>query len=435
MIDLPENFRSLGFSGRHAPAHRGLPLLSPENVREAANEIADELLRRRVSVRDGSFTWLRPDRVKVAGSSPALVATAMDLYDGIPGIAIFLAAMSHLEGRSDCRETAVGALRSWRGLLLALARDPGRAGRIRFGIGGLSGLGSFLYSLAVLAPLLEDPALLAEAVEVAGLLTAEQIAQDRAIDIVAGCSGTLLALLALGRALPPREADRIHGLAVHCGERLAAAAIQRDDGCVGWITNPLYPEQNGFAHGAAGIAYALLGLDRIDPNPRWRELAHGAWRFERTTYSAELGQWRDLTGLAPRGFLNQWCYGAPGIAIGRLGTLDVADDPAVRREIADALAASDDPELAENDHWCCGDFGRVEALLFGADRLASSELEKAATARTERLLERRQSRGRYFGMVSSPRSDPSLFSGDSGIGYTLLRLAHPGRLPCILAME
>lgn len=400
----------------------------------AAHDIADRLLHCRVRVRGGGITWLRPDRKGSPGQPPARIAAGVDLYDGIPGIALFLAAMAKVEGRADCRLAALEALRPWRALLAGLVADPARARSVRCGIGGLSGLGSFLYGLAALGDSLGEPVLIAEASRLCGLLQPELIAGDEGLDIVAGSAGTLLALLALDRRLGPDGAERILPLADACAARLAAAATRRADGSVGWKNHPLYPQQTGLAHGAAGMAYALLSLHRHQASLELSELARSAWRFERSTYSPELGNWRDQTGVAECGFLNQWCYGAPGIALGRLATLDVADDAEVRREITDALAVTGEAELAAKDHWCCGEFGKVEVLLFAAEKMPEADAG-AAARRAARLLERRRERGGFFGMVACEHPDPTLFTGEAGIGYSLLRLAHPGRLPCVLAME
>lgn len=402
---------------------------------DAARGLARRILACRLRARDGAPTWRRPERSSTP-ELPLLVPAGPHLYDGLTGIAIFLAALARIDGDRELRHLGGEVVEPLRRLLERLVEEPERARALRLGIGGLTGLGSFVYALVTLGRLREEPDLVDAAHRVAILITPERIAADDRLDVVSGSSGTILALLALDRHRPGATLNgaRPLELAELCADRLLASRIELGGGASCWRTNPAYPPLNGFAHGAAGICSALLRLHARTGRTELAEAAWQGWAFERTTFSPRHGNWRDARTPEP-GFQNGWCYGAPGIALGRLSTLHVAADDAVRREIACGLEATRDPRPSRFDHLCCGDMGRVDVLLYAYDRLGEPWLLAAAIELAERVLDRAERRGRFAQMVPVDDFDPSCFAGAAGIGYALLRLVRPAELPCLLSLE
>src|SRR6202043_762925 len=85
----------------------------------------------------------------------------------------------------------------------------------------------------------------------------ELIDKDESLDVIGGCAGCIGALLALNQVSP---SDKTLGIAAKCGDRLVARA-QKVEGGLGWFTNvETVKPITGFAHGAAGISWALLEL-------------------------------------------------------------------------------------------------------------------------------------------------------------------------------
>ncbi len=95
-------------------------------------------------------------------------------------------------------------------------------------------------------------------------------------------------------------------------------------------------------------------------------------------------------------------------------------------------------QRGQADHWCCGNFGIAEALSYIGKQANLPEAQNKGSVLLEETLERGL-KGGFFRLQSSIGENfcfsPSLFRGTAGIGYSLLRLAHPGELPCILAFE
>jgi lantibiotic modifying enzyme len=76
----------------------------------------------------------------------------------------------------------------------------------------------------------------------------------------------------------------------------------------------------------------------------------------------------------------------------------------------------------------------IELLLVAGGRPAEKPAARdAAIGRATRMVRRARAR-RTYGTAIEDRYTPGFLQGAAGIGYTLLRVAHP-RLPCVLLWE
>jgi type 2 lantibiotic biosynthesis protein LanM len=383
---------------------------------DTALDLAETIRRRALRGRDGRLAWVGP-RYLAGGETFELAPLGTDLYRGTGGIALFFAALERVAGGGGWGELAL------RCALPGTARDPE-------GIGGLVGLGARIYTLVALGALLGEAEPIREAHRVAARITPERIAADARLDVTLGTAGALLALLALDAALPAQRpagpASLPHPLetAAACVRHLLA---HRLPGARAWAA-PGRPPEAGFAHGAAGIAYALARFAARTGDEEAQAAALQAISFERTLLAAETA------------VQTTWCRGLPGVALARLGALDVLDLPAdaeVRDEIRAALAATRASALTPMDHLCCGNLGRADILLEAGAILAEAELSAAARELAGQVLARAAARGGLSWLPSGQVSgfDPSFFRGAAGAGYALLRLTVPGDLPCVLRLE
>ena len=326
-------------------------------------------------------------------------------------------------------ELALAALRPLQSML---DRRPDRLAGM-MGIGGAAGLGSVAYSLLHVSRLLDDPALLEDARRVADLITEDLIASDRVLDVIGGAAGALLSLLALHEARPDR---RILERAIACGGRLIEARTPTEAGLRAWVTDEGL-RTTGFSHGTAGIAYALLRLYEHTRDARFLEAAEEAVAYEDTQYSPENRNWVDFREPGEPAYQWQWCHGAPGIGLARLGGLGVLDTEQVREDIELAVQTTVEFGVQGVDHPCCGNLGRAELLLSAGRRLARPELEEAARANAWRVVSRAERTGGFVLHPMLPRQvdNPGFFQGKAGIGYELLRMARPDLLPSVLLWE
>lgn len=424
-------------------AGRG-PLPSTE-LHGLARDLGQGLLRRAVEPGDGSITWIAsaPDGGAQRGLDP-------HLYNGTTGIALFFAALHRCGGEEQHRTTALAVLAPLRRKLAELAADPERSRRLKLGVGGFTGLGSFVYGFARVAALLEDPGLEEEAVAAAGLMTERRIREDEGLDLAGGTAGALTVLLTLATA-GHRGLDGLTQACVHhlLDRRTAPSAAP---GTARAWPGPGRPPISGFAHGAAGVSMALGRFHRWareQPRDDLRKLGEEALdaaleglAFETGLFDAEAGNWHD-----PRHgrLLEQsaWCHGAPGIVLGRLELLaalppDGAPARLVRDDLERALELSLKPRVRELDHLCCGNLGVVRVLVRAAEALHEPRWRRAAEDTLGRTLERAHRDGGFHcgdGGTPHPVFDPGLLRGTAGIGYTLLTLAGEAPLPCPLCLE
>jgi type 2 lantibiotic biosynthesis protein LanM len=411
-----------------APAG-GPPLSRTELAAEAA-AIAALIESRAISSSDRSVTWLAPQLLP-GTSRQHLSPLRMDLYNGLAGIALFFSALERVEGWG--RHTALAALAPLRRQVAAM--DARRLTREGYTLGAATGAGSFVYVLCRCASLLGEPALLEDAAAVAALVTPEWIAADDLFDVMSGSAGAILGLLALHEATG--EAGAL-AQAVLCGEHLLESREPAGNGGASW-RSAKGTFLTGLSHGAAGVALALLRLGRASGDPRFRRAAEEAVAFESSVFDDAEGNWPDFrkAGGARPAFMNAWCHGASGIGLARLSGLPLLDSPAIRRDIGAAVSAVVRGGLGEKDGLCCGNLGRVDLLLAAAALGDGGDLDGEAVRCAAQVVERARRSGgyRFSGVPGRDFFDPSFFQGLSGVGYQLLRVAHPAELPSVLTWE
>jgi type 2 lantibiotic biosynthesis protein LanM len=356
------------------------------------------------------------------------------LYEGCSGVALFLAALETVTG-AGFRSLVLGALQSLRKHSQKLEDSQKFAKEI--GIGGAMGLGSIIYALVRISQFLGESDLLEDAKQISSLLSPELLAADRKFDIISGAAGAILGLLALYNI----SADSvILEQAIACGHHLLDHRVTSDSGYRAWATlnGKLL---TGFSHGAAGIAYALLRLYKTTQSPIFLQAAEEAIAYERSVFSPEAANWPDFRPFGIRNgkptFMATWCHGAPGIALARLGSLAILDTEEIRQEIEIALKTTQKYDLHGMDHLCCGILGRVEVLLTAALQLSKKELLEIAQKQAAWVVDRAEQVGSFCLLpdFSTNIYIPSFFQGTAGIGYELLRLAHPDLLPSVLLWE
>jgi type 2 lantibiotic biosynthesis protein LanM len=410
------------------------PLTQSQLVEEAVR-IADGLIRS--AIRSGKgMMWITLE-FNAELERHELKPLSHSLYSGLPGIALFFAALAKVTGRPTYHDLALSALHAVR---VDLAKgDLNRAARLgrQMRIGSCYGIGAIVYAFTRLSQLLDDVELLSEARQAAAMITPSQIADDQYLDLFSGSAGAILSLLALNDA----KADKtLLEQAAACGQRLLDSRAASGFGYRAWRIAD-HPLLTGCSHGAAGIAYALLRLYERTSDPQLIDAASEAIAYERSIFSPEAGNWPDLRYSASETttFTTSWCHGAPGIGLARLGGLHVLDSDEIRQDINVALETTRSAILTTDslDHLCCGTLGRVETLFKAGQLLSRPELTGVALAVAARVIRAAQRKGSYvlFGGLPAGIETPGFFQGVSGIGYQLLRLAYPETLPSVLLLE
>jgi type 2 lantibiotic biosynthesis protein LanM len=401
-----------------------------------ADRIAAELAR--YAIRRGpAAAWIGLDWL---GDSEVfqLVCLGPELYNGSTGIAVFLAAHAAATRHELSRELALAALAQLRKNLTS--RNVPRLARA-LGIGAATGLGSIVYALAVMAKCLDDGDLLADAETAAALVTDELVAADKQLDVMGGSAGAILGLLRLHRDTGSRM---VLSRAIKCGEHLLAQPRSGAEGRRSWIgqefraqalatngsdANPLAHGLNGMSHGAAGFAYALSSLAAATGREDFAAAAAECIAYEDSTYDDTHHNWPDWRGPNAPTWPCQWCHGAPGIGLARLGmqrfggkAAKLAAEP-LATDIRNAAIGVERASSGAVDTLCCGALGRIEFICEAAGALGRADLRELAARRLQAVLQQAAATGDYRWNSGKRQFNLGLFRGLSGVGYTLLRQA------------
>jgi type 2 lantibiotic biosynthesis protein LanM len=368
----------------------------------------------------GSAEWLGV--ISHRGQDWSLGPLGADLCTGLSGIALFLGQLGALTGQAEYTDLARDSLATARSQVdrRAVAR-----------IGGAAGLGGILYACVQLGVLWQDEGLLDHAVQLA-VLNGSWADQDDAFDFATGGAGSIAALRALHTVRPlgaVREAAR------RCAERVLAG--QHPAG--GWLAASMEDgiadaPLAGFAHGAAGVAAALLEAAVLCGERRFHDAAVAGIAYERELFLPAAGNWRDLRrgGEDAPPSVSAWCHGAAGVGMARaLCQPLLPDDPLIPVEITTALDTTLRIGFGTNHSLCHGDVGNLELLLLAADALGEPRWHSAARTRMSAIMDSIDERGWITGLPHGIET-PGLLHGLAGIGYGMLRLAAPERVPSVL---
>jgi len=399
------------------------------NFMDHARWIGDELLERARS-EGGRLSWHHLDAR--GPSRPDSEPGRLQLYDGAVGIGLLFAALAATDGHPRWKTAAGDVTRTIRD---AIERSDVWDRLGEKGIGACEGIGSLVYGLTWMGKLASESNSIELARRSAALLSPSRIRCDHRHDIMSGAAGALLALLTLHR----EDGDPLWlALASESGRHLLSAATTGNDGTTSWVSAD-GRHLAGFAHGAAGIAYALSRLYLHTGEDALLDTVRSAHSFERRLFSGSPGNWPVVDESGNTGHtMIAWCHGAPGVGLARALSLDVIEDDAVLREIDVAMSTTRHPVRQRSDHICCGNMGRSDALLTVGLRLERPELVDAAASVARGVNEMARETGRF----SLPSTEfafqtflPGFFRGLAGIGYQLVRLAHPTKLPSIPGFE
>ncbi|HEX5077355.1 MAG TPA: type 2 lanthipeptide synthetase LanM family protein [Gemmatimonadaceae bacterium] len=408
--------------------------LSREEALRAARRVADHLVAR--ALRQGDrVSWLGLTLLRERDWTVQPVGS--DLYSGAAGIAFFLAYFDHILGDVHSRavaRTVVGQLT--RRLVATLDASGSATAFPPSSLGAFGALSGAVYALAHIGALWADHNLI-DLAERLVVVLGDHVDADRTLDIIGGTAGFIMAASALEQV---RSAPVTRRALAHAAESLVARAEERAGG-LAWSTSlPASQPLTGMSHGASGIALALLTAGRLLNHPPFVDAAMRALCYERGCFDPMRTNWPDYRILPGRDqgeplvWMWAWCHGAPGIGLVRLDALGSSDDPELASDLAAALASTTRSGFGSNDSLCHGDLGNLELFVRAYELGYRGEWEVALAAHASRLVARLRE-GFWRCGVPGAVETPGLMTGLAGIGYGLLRIAAPERVPSLLALE
>jgi hypothetical protein len=390
--------------------------------RRLARRLANSICRTAEPVPDGpGVTW-----ISTRASGDAL--WRRDLNSGPAGTVLVLAELATAFSSTVLRATLADAAR-WLAVAPSLA-DPPLPGLYV----GEAGIGAALLRAG---QVLGRRNLVTEAVERGRLVASLPY---KCPDLFNGTAGRLRFHLLLWDATG--DAEHLHA-ALAAGEHLLATAEDAGSGGLRWRIPPGYEAAGGvaylgYAHGAAGIAHALLDLFEATGDHRFRDAARGAgmWLQRCAVPALDDGSgldWPTTEDGSRPGAL--WCHGAAGVGrfflhAARLALLPDADELAARA----ARTASRAARWAGPTQ-CHGLAGNAEFLIDVYQATGDASYLHDAMAMARLLEAFATERDGLLMWPSDTRNDwaPDYMVGYAGVAACLLRLSDPEDRPHLLS--
>jgi lantibiotic modifying enzyme len=365
----------------------------------------------------------------------ALVSAALspDLYSGSAGIALLLAELYGQTGDDVFLRTAQGSLRRSIEQIERVTNRPQSSSPLSF-FGGHLGVAYAANRLMLYSDSIDFYP------DIARLLVTVEASLDtqHPLDVTGGNAGAIPVLLSLSQHLrkPP-----LRDLAIRCADELCERAQWNGDHCV-WdakvatgldFSSPLA----GYAHGASGIARALLEIYGATSEPRFRRTARGAFAYEKLLFSERHGNWKDARFSQPPSpspdegpFPVAWCHGAPGICLACARAKDL--DPELAEEYETIVSVALGTVKTTIDQLvltptsdvslCHGASGLSEIALIVSKLSAKPDLARLSVELARALFARFGETGEWPSGLPDAGPHPSLMLGSAGVAHHFLRI-------------
>jgi lantibiotic modifying enzyme len=417
---------------------------SPAAYLNTAQTLATRLAR--IALWDGPRCNWVGSAVETVGGVAQLAqrACGSDFYNGTAGIAWFLALL--LE---QCPDPVLEATLD--GSIAHVLADSGN-GAEQPNYSYYTGALGQACALLDIGERLARPKLVSTAWKRLRQVCAQPI-RDYEVDVVSGVASAIPVLLRLART---HREGFLRQAAVRAGDFLLGKARQQDNAWA-WAGPGTQVPMTGYAHGAAGVALALLQLYQDTNNPAYYKGAMMGFSFERLHYNAQLQNWPDFRGYTDAtiattsrdalAYSDAWCHGAAGIALSRLRAWQLTGDESFRQEAEAALTTTHqgiytlvtNPTGQPNFSLCHGLAGNADVLLESSLVLGNDlHRQVAQSAGNYGLEKHHHHRLQWPSGVTDPAGQvpngeaPGLMLGLAGTGYFYLRLAMPEKIRSIL---
>ena len=406
-----------------------------EILSEEAIKIAERIIERRVVASDGSVSWMGVgynSDIHVSQFQPM----GIGLYDGLSGVALFLAAVYHHTKNEKYKEAFCGTIKSLKQFLDSAKKSDFNKNGLALGVA--AGITSVIYSLILSSDFMNDKTIIDLAEDFYSLIDDELIEKDNTFDIISGSSGAILGLLKLHSKTKKEEVLR---MAVRIGDHLLKNRIVEQNKFKVWKTGEEEKILTGFSHGQAGIIHSLIKLSWVTNSKRFYDAAMDAFEYENFVYDEKEKNWPDFRRELPNGeksYMNAWCHGAAGIGHSRLELIKYDSNLPFKKDVDAVIENTLHHDILVADHICCGNLSLINFLFEAGSQLNNFELADQAKKRVFQMIGRARDADGNYNLFHDPTErifNPGFFQGLSGIGYYLLRYANVEDYPNVLTFE
>lgn len=239
-------------------------------------------------------------------------------------------------------------------------------------------------------------------------------------------SGSTGALLLLMKLYEKKSLPRIYNLIEKTGFFLLSAAVQIDEDRISWSKRS-FDKWGGFAHGNSSTAYALFKLADFLRNDVFYKAGMQALSYDQGLFNAALKKWDksiDFEGDTH----HSWGNGSAGIGLSRYLITPYYQNDFMKYEIDIAKENIDCalPTLLKTDYSICsGALGMLEIRA-----LLDTHYDPLPTI--NQMLTDLPEKGLRCGGWEKNPVVTGLFYGYAGIGYNLIKLLYNKKIPSLL---
>lgn len=424
--------------------------MNSDAILKEAIRIGDELISLAEEDENGVFwhtMWQKPDdSIGWQHSAP--------IYNGVSGIILFLLELYKQSDDGRYLDIAKRAM-PWTYSQIQSGHTPPDNHSFYSGKMGVA------YTLMELYKVTQEDHYLALALEIAKN-SGRYLVSDHVDDLVTGTSGTVLALLKLHELTG--EAWLLQTIEAYA-RHLVAKAKQGHGGLYWGRSEHQIRGLCGISHGAGGLGFVFLELGRYFQNDAFYWMAEEAFRYETHFYDNGRKNWPDFRKLQHKPTMgivayvdddlriftetydvNLWCHGAAGVGLTRLRAFEYLQKPRYQREAGIALQKTIETDLdascQQSKLWgfclCHGVCGNAELFLEAYRVFQDEEYLQLARRVAHSVVAYKAQGGVYRAGLSVPKDyprpeDTTLFLGNAGVGYFLLRTLQPDKVPSMLA--
>lgn len=376
-------------------------------------EIADLVCRNAVFLPEtGDVSWSGPRIQK--NSIWNIEPVNLYLYEGVAGIAVFLAAALRENENSFHRKIYEASVNK----LLAYTDEvtTGKRTAATNNMGLLEGEGSIANAYLLLYQISGKHIFLEYAERHAELLKHVEI-KNESLDLLSGLAGGIVVLTKLFQTT---ENASWMELAVCLGERLWKNVKQQKKG-YGFPAKGPDRALAGMAHGSSGYMLAYVKLLEWTGNAAYADRIRILLDYEDSLFCEKHGKWKDLRRREETKYCtNAWCHGTAGILLTRLKLrecLEFQNDSRIEKDIESCLAALCMEEQTVSACICHGLAGYDLVLQDYLAKHSDPQTRKCAKDYRELLLQKWQEGS----IPVRERDSMALMTGISGIGLSLCR--------------
>lgn len=207
-----------------------------------------------------------------------------------------------------------------------------------------------------------------------------------------------------------------------------------------WDYLPQYTQPLcGFSHGCSGVGFLFIQLGNYFKNNAFYYIAEQAFLYESQFYSRKYNNWLDLRKGFENSDLDAWCHGAVGIGLARIEYCKIKKEKKIVMDLNHAIAKSINTSQIDNPYdsfSLCHGLGGNADLLIETFKLTgkTSYLRQAENLALRAAMYKTENNFYLSGYTAANKiEDLSLFMGNAGIGYFLLRVLFPHKVPTVLA--